>query len=82
MDSIIRRSGQPVNKCWLKNQKQDELGHRLFSTNPTRQGREKGEPEGEDWKTMRDRWEYSDLVRALLSVIALAVLTVTLAMCS
>jgi hypothetical protein len=35
---------------------------------------------GEDWKAMRNRWEYSHLVRAALSVIALVTLTVALAM--
>jgi hypothetical protein len=73
---------QPVNKYWLKNQKLGEAGQRFFSTNPTKQRSEKGEPDGEDWKRMRDRWEYLHLVRALLSVIELAALTVAVAMCS
>jgi hypothetical protein len=72
---------QPANKFWLKNQQLRGLGQRFFSTDPTSQRHERPETNGEDWKRIRDRWEYSHLARAVLSFIALVALTVAIAMC-
>ncbi|PYX62872.1 MAG: hypothetical protein DMG74_19120 [Acidobacteria bacterium] len=71
---------QPVNKFRLKNQQLEGLGKRFFyPTGPMTQRGEQADTE-KDWKRMRDRWEYSHLVRAVLSVIALVTLTVALSM--
>ena len=80
MHAILWMATQPVNKFWLKNQQLIGLGQVFFSTDPSTQRSAEAEKNGEDWKTMRDRWEYSHLVRAALSVIALVTLTVALAM--
>jgi hypothetical protein len=43
-----------------------------------KQGAASGEG-AEDWKELRDRWEYSHVVRAVLAVIALIALLVAVA---
>ena len=69
-----------VNKFWLKNQQLEGLGKRFFYPTGPMTERGKEADTDKDWKTMRDRWEYSHLVRAALSVIALVTLTVALSM--
>jgi hypothetical protein len=82
MHTIFWVFTQPVNKFWLKQQSLNALGKRFFSADAARQGGERTWPGGDDWIRMRDRWEYSHLARALISFIALATLTVALAISS
>ena len=71
---------QPVDKFWLKNQQLEGIGMRFFyPTGPMTQPGEQADTD-KDWKRMPDRWEYSHLVRAVLSVIALVTLAVALSM--
>jgi len=60
---------QPVNKFWLKAQQLTSLGRRFFSADANPAALQ-ADNELQDWRRMRDRWEYSHLVRALLSLIA------------
>jgi hypothetical protein len=78
MHTIFWMATQPVNKFWLKNQQLTGLGPRFFSTDPAAPRSEEAEKDGKHWETIRDRWEYSHLGRAALSVIALVTLTVAL----
>jgi hypothetical protein len=80
MHAIFWMVAQTVNKFWLTKQQLIGVGQLFFSIDPLTQRREEAEKNGEDWKAMRNRWEYSHLVRAALSVIALVTLTVALAM--
>jgi hypothetical protein len=66
MHAIFWLVTQPVNRYWLKNQRLGNLGQRFFS--PT-QG-VAPDPENQNWVRLRDRWEYSHLVRAICSVVA------------
>jgi hypothetical protein len=66
---------QPTNKFWLKEQNLRGLGKAFFSVNPVKQGDVAGE-RTEDWTRLRDRWEYSHLLRAVPSVVAPIVLLV------
>jgi hypothetical protein len=81
MHSIFWIVTQPVNRFWLQKQQLihlTRLGAKFFSTNAT----EGAEIEtSREWKKMRDRWEYSHLVRAVLSVIALVTLAMAIAIC-
>ena len=82
---------QPVNKFWLRRQRLTSLGKRFFSAGAARTGTahstsgrsgsiepDPAESRAENWQRMRDRWEYSHLVRAVLSLIALITLNVAL----
>lgn len=60
---------QPVNKFWLRNEPLGAGGRALF-----RIGDRSGPDAPSDWRTLRDRWEYSHVVRAVLSLAALALL--------
>ena len=69
---------QPVNRYWLKDQKLSEAGAKFFDTGhlnaPDRSG------EGlTDWRSLRNRWEYSHIVRAVLSAIAVISITIAIA---
>jgi MFS superfamily sulfate permease-like transporter len=49
----------PVNRFWLRGEKVGGAGRRFFSA-----GASMG---SEDWKMLRDRWEYSHVARATLA---------------
>jgi hypothetical protein len=65
----------PVNKFWIHDQQMGGLGKGFFGVG--RRGRElaKADPD-EVWTTLRDRWEYSHVLRALLAGVALLCLIV------
>jgi hypothetical protein len=64
---------------WLKDQHLKGAGARFFFLDPMKR---KGISENgtDNWKTFRDSWEYSHVLRAVFSVIALIVLIAALAM--
>jgi hypothetical protein len=56
----------PVNKVWLKDEKLDKTGGRFFAAgNQIAAG---------DWTELRDRWEWSHVARAVLSMTSLITL--------
>lgn len=70
----------PVNNFWLRGQELKGFGGGFFKFDPLRrQGREASA--GEDmWKRLRDRWEYSHVLRAVFSAIGLLALIVAVAL--
>jgi hypothetical protein len=68
----------PVNKYWLRETRLEGLGERFFSLDPVKQGAA-SEEGADDWRKLRDRWEYSHVLRAVLAVIALLTLLVAVA---
>jgi hypothetical protein len=68
----------PVNKFWLKDTRLTGVGGGFFALDPMTRGTafDNG---SEAWKKLRDRWEYSHVLRAVLSVIALISLIVAVA---
>jgi hypothetical protein len=55
------------------------LGGRFFNINPLRAG--ESDQVGEDaWQRLRDRWEYSHVLRALLSAAGLLSLVVAVSL--
>jgi hypothetical protein len=58
----------PVNRVWLKNEKLDKAGGSFFATG--------GRTAEGDWTTLRDRWEWSHVARAVLGMVGLAALVV------
>lgn len=68
---------QPTNRYWMKNQQLGATGAKFFSVDQAKaQGTDDGNPE---WKRLRNRWEYSHIVRAALAVIGLIALTIAVA---
>lgn len=63
----------PVNKFWLKDTHLTGLGGEFFSLDPMKRGAASTD-DAESWKKLRDRWEYSHVLRAALSAVALVAL--------
>jgi hypothetical protein len=61
----------PVNNFWLKDFDPGRLGSGFFSFDPL--GR-KGNASAADWTSLRDRWEYSHIIRATLGLLSLILL--------
>jgi hypothetical protein len=68
----------PINKFWLKDTRLQGFGGEFFALDPMRKGTA-SEGGGEGWKALRDKWEYSHVLRAVLAAIALITLTVATA---
>jgi len=69
----------PVNNFWLRGQNLGGLGGRFFRINPIRQG--ESDQLGEDaWLRLRDRWEYSHVLRAIFSAVGLLALVVAVSL--
>jgi hypothetical protein len=65
MHAIFWVFTQPVNKVWLRDQKLQGAGAAFFRV---RRGRE--DIHATDWRSLRDRWEYSHVARAVMSFAA------------
>jgi hypothetical protein len=59
----------PVNKFWLKDQNLQGVGGGFFAFLSTRRAQATGDPH-KAWMQARDRWEYSHVLRAVLSAAA------------
>lgn len=70
---------QPTNRFWLKNEELTKAGARFFALDHGMQTA-KANISTEDWKRLRDRWEYSHLLRAVFSGTALIVIVVAVAL--
>lgn len=78
MQAVFWSVTQPVNRHWLKDQKLSEAGVKFFDTGHINAL----DPSGAgvtDWRSFRNRWEYSHIVRAVLSAIAVIAITVVIA---
>ena len=66
---------QPVNKFWLENTHLGKFGPTFFEISPAsyRQG---ANADDRNWQRMRDRWEYSHIVRAGFATLSLFTLVV------
>ena len=64
----------PVNNFWLKDMKMNRPSNRFFGLSPAPRS---GAPEPE-WTQLRDQWERSHLIRAVLGVVGLLLLTISL----
>lgn len=56
----------PVNKIWLQDQKREGASRRFFATQRDLADR--------DWTELRDRWEWSHVLRASFATVALVAL--------
>jgi hypothetical protein len=68
----------PVNKFWMKDQHLKGFGAGFFSLDPLKRGAGV-EQSNDDWTRFRNQWEYSHVLRAALSAIALIALIIAVA---
>jgi hypothetical protein len=66
----------PVNNFWLKDVELKGAGAGFFSFDPLKRD---GPSHPPDWTALRDRWEYSHVVRAGLALLGLALLVAAVA---
>jgi hypothetical protein len=69
----------PVNNFWLKGQDLSGIGG-FFRFDPLKRLSHEKDVTKDDWKDLRDRWEYSHVLRAIFSSIALVALIVAVAL--
>jgi hypothetical protein len=77
MHAIFWTVTQPTNRHWLRDQQLSAAGKRFFAVE--RESHRAPGAVSTDWVHLRDRWEYSHIVRAILSVFALLALVVAIA---
>jgi len=65
---------QPVNKFWLQSTTLGGFGEAFFKVGSATHRVRPDDPDG--WKRMRDRWEYSHIVRAALATLSFLLLVV------
>jgi Domain of unknown function (DUF1772) len=68
----------PVNKFWLKDTTLKGVAGGFFGLDPAGQGAASAD-DSQAWSRLRDRWEYSHVLRAVLAAIALIALIVAVA---
>jgi hypothetical protein len=61
----------PVNKFWVKDVKLAAAGAGFFAADPLGRGQASAST---DWTALRDRWEYSHVLRATLAMLSLVLL--------
>ena len=69
---------QTANRFWLRHDHLGTSGARFFALNRAKQGSE-GKRSTPNWQSMRDQWEYSHVLRAVLSMISLVAIVIALA---
>jgi hypothetical protein len=67
----------PVNKFWVADIAMSKAGSRFFGTDAAGREESGGAP---DWTVLRNRWEYSHVVRAVLGLTSQILLTVAIAL--
>jgi hypothetical protein len=68
----------PVNKFWLEGEKLHRAGAGFFAFDPLAGSRV--QIHADEWTTLRDRWEYSHVVRAVLASVGLICLVTAIAL--
>jgi uridine phosphorylase len=69
---------QPTNRYWLRNQQMSDAGNKFFGVDRSNRS-ESTTAATPEWQRLRNRWEYSHIVRAVLSSIALVAVVISLA---
>jgi hypothetical protein len=66
----------PVNSFWLKDTQPEQLARGFFAFDPLHRI---DRLRAADWTVLRDRWEYSHVVRAVLALVSLLLLVTAIA---
>jgi len=69
----------PVNNFWLKDKGLEGIGAGFFAFGATKRAASDGTTSDEGWKGLRNRWEFSHVLRAVLAAIALIFLIIAVA---
>src|SRR3712207_1713887 len=69
----------PVNGFWLEGERLGALSSGFFSFGSERGSGRRGETRPVTWTDLRDRWEYSHVVRAALSAVSFFALVIAIA---
>ena len=78
MQAVYWLLTHPVNKFWLQGEQLSGVGAGFFSlASASRRGRQR-ETGPVDWTELRDRWEYSHVVRAGLATVSLIALVIAI----
>ena len=70
MQAVYWIAIHPINKFWLQGKTLGAAGSRFFSFDPTSRKQDRSR-QPYDWTRLRDRWELSHLVRAVLALLSL-----------
>ena len=62
----------PVNKVWMRAESLKGVGAEFFALGATEESRPDTSSHPTDWRTLRNRWEYSYVARARLRLVSLA----------
>jgi hypothetical protein len=65
----------PVNRVWVTEQPLGSAGAGFFAVGP-KGTRGADVTRGEEWKSLRNRWEYSHVARAILAIVNLVMLLI------
>jgi hypothetical protein len=68
----------PVNKVWLKGADLKGLSSEFFGFDPLKRSGSTAGPD-DDWRRLRDRWEHSHVIRAVLASAGLVCLVIAVA---
>jgi energy-converting hydrogenase Eha subunit A len=66
----------PVNKYWLQGEALKGFGSAFFGLDPANRSQPQSAAVPTDWAALRDRWEYSHVVRAALGLVSLIALLI------
>jgi hypothetical protein len=72
MHAVFWLVNQPVNKIWLEQQKLGAAGTAFFAAGESAR-------RDEDWTSLRARWEYGHVMRAVLALAALIAMAIAVA---
>jgi hypothetical protein len=70
MQAVYWIAIHPINKFWLQGKSLSAAGSRFFSFDPTNRKQDRSR-QPYDWNRLRDRWELSHVVRAVLALVSL-----------
>jgi hypothetical protein len=69
----------PVNNFWVKDEDLKGVGAGFFAFGAMKRPASNGAASDEGWKGLRNRWEFSHVLRAVLAVVALILLIIAVA---
>ena len=68
----------PLNKVWLEGEHLGKAGSQFFALGAERAAGDRAAADSEAWTVLRDRWEYSHLVRAACAGVSLVLLAIAI----
>jgi len=79
MQAVFWLWTHPVNQFWLQGEQLHALGARFFALGAASRRDHESASHPVDWTALRDRWEYSHVVRAGLAALSFLALVIAIA---